>query len=208
MPWTTQSTSTVYENPWIRVREDQVVRPDGAPGIYGVVEMRWPSVFVVALTDADEVVLVTQHRYATGTVSIELPAGATDGEDPLVAARRELLEETGLQAGEWVHVGGMDALNGVAKAPEHVFVARGLTGFPPAPGSGGSDPSDPSDASDSSGREGHGRAPSADQAEEGISRVEALPFGQVLRMVAEGTIRDGETIAALALAGLWLGRFT
>ncbi|KZM34909.1 NUDIX domain-containing protein [Oerskovia enterophila] len=198
MPWTTQSTRTVYENPWIRVREDQVVRPDGAPGIYGVVEMRWPSVFVVALTDADEVVLVTQHRYATGAVSTEVPAGATDGEDPLVAARRELLEETGLRADEWVRVGGMDALNGVAKAPEHVFVARGLTGFPPGPESSSSDGA-------VLGRQGS--APSADQAEEGISRVETLPFGQVLGMVADGTIRDGETIAALALAGLWLGRF-
>ncbi|MBD7982558.1 NUDIX domain-containing protein [Oerskovia merdavium] len=198
MPWTTQSTRTVYENPWIRVREDQVVRPDGAPGIYGVVEMRWPSVFVVALTDADEVVLVTQHRYATGSVSIEVPAGATDGEDPLVAARRELLEETGLRAREWVHVGGMDALNGVANAPEHVFVARGLTGFPPVADARGAD---------AGAGDRDGRAPSAAQAEEGISRVEVLPFGQVLGMVADGRIRDGESIAALALAGLWLGRF-
>ncbi len=198
MPWSTESTRTVYENRWIRVREDQVVRPDGEPGIYGVVEMRWPSVFVVALTDADEVVLVTQHRYATGSVSTEVPAGATDGEDPLVAARRELLEETGLRAREWVHVGGMDALNGVANAPEHVFVARGLTGFPPVADDRGAD---------AGAGDPDGRVPSAAQAEEGISRVEALPFAQVLGMVADGRIRDGETIAALALAGLWLGRF-
>jgi 8-oxo-dGTP pyrophosphatase MutT (NUDIX family) len=198
MPWSTESTRTVYENRWIRVREDQVVRPDGEPGIYGVVEMRWPSVFVVALTDADEVVLVTQHRYATGSVSTEVLAGATDGEDPLVAARRELLEETGLRAREWVHVGGMDALNGVANAPEHVFVARGLTGFPPVADGRGAD---------AGAGDRDGRVPSAAQAEEGISRVEVLPFAQVLGMVADGRIRDGETIAALALAGLWLGRF-
>ncbi|RXR22053.1 NUDIX hydrolase [Oerskovia turbata] len=196
MPWTTESTRTAYENSWIRVREDRVTRPDGAPGIYGVVELRWPAVFVVALTDADEVVLVTQHRYTTDTLSIEVPAGASDGEDPLVAAQRELLEETGLRAREWVRVGGMDALIGVAKAPEHVFVARGLSGA--------------LDRLVTGGRGAPGRAvqgPSSSQAEEGISRVEAVPFADVLTMISAGTIRDGETIAALALAGLWLGRF-
>ncbi|QDW63298.1 NUDIX hydrolase [Oerskovia sp. KBS0722] len=198
MPWTTESTRTAYENPWIRVREDRVIRPDGAPGIYGVVELRWPAVFVVALTDADEVVLVTQHRYTTDTLSIEVPAGASDGEEPLVAAQRELLEETGLRAREWVRVGGMDALIGVAKAPEHVFVARGLTGALDRWGTGDSD---------APGLTGRLRGPSSSQAEEGISRVEAVPFAEVLAMISAGTIRDGETIAALALVGLWLGRF-
>ncbi|MFE4466539.1 NUDIX domain-containing protein [Oerskovia sp. NPDC056781] len=196
MQWTTESTRTAYENPWIRVREDRVIRPDGAPGIYGVVELRWPAVFVVALTDADEVVLVTQHRYTTDTLSIEVPAGASDGEEPIVAAQRELLEETGLRAREWVRVGGMDALIGVAKAPEHVFVARGLTGTLNRRGAG---------SSDAPGRTVRGL--SSSQAEEGISRVEAVPFAEALGMISAGTIRDGETIAALALAGLWLGRF-
>jgi len=197
MPWTTESTRTAYENPWIRVREDRVVRPDGAAGIYGVVELRWPAVFVVALTDADEVVLVTQHRYATGALSIEVPAGASDGEEPLVAARRELFEETGLRARQWVRVGGMDALIGVARAPEHVFVARGLTGELERRGAPTRDDDRASPQRDFS----------SSQVEEGISRVEAVPFSEVLAMVAAGTIRDGETIAALALAGLWLGRF-
>ncbi|MHA7132881.1 NUDIX domain-containing protein [Oerskovia turbata] len=199
MPWITESTRTAYENPWIRVREDRVTRPDGAPGVYGVVELRWPAVFVVALTDDDEVVLVTQHRYATGRLSTEVPAGATDGEEPLVAARRELFEETGLRARDWVRVGGMDALNGVAKAPEHVFVARGLTGATRRRTPGG-------DAVPDGAAER--LTPSSSQAEEGISRVEAVPFGEALAMISSGAIRDGETIAALALAGLWLGRFT
>jgi 8-oxo-dGTP pyrophosphatase MutT (NUDIX family) len=197
MPWTAKSSRIAYENPWMTVREDRVIRPDGTPGIYGVVEVRWPAVFVVALTDDDEVVLVTQHRYATDALSIEVPAGATDGEDPLVAAQRELFEETGLRAREWVRVGGMDALNGLARAPEHVFLARGLTGEPPRRWGG-----------DVEQREGVVRGPSASQIEEGISRVEAVPFGEVLSMISAGTVRDGETIAALALAGLRMGRFT
>jgi len=91
----------------------------------------------------------------------------------------------------------MDALIGVARAPEHVFVARGLTGELERRGAPTRDDDRASPQRDFS----------SSQVEEGISRVEAVPFSEVLAMVAAGTIRDGETIAALALAGLWLGRF-
>lgn len=179
MSWKKLDSRVVYENRWIRVREDAVVRPDGGEGIYGVVEMISPAVFVVALTDADEVVLVAQERYTIGTRSLEVPAGATDGEDALVAARRELREETGLVAAEWRALGRMNALNGIANAPELVFLATRLA---PAP-------------------EGDARD------EEGITEVLRVPFAEVLRMIAAGEIVDGETIAALALAGIALGRF-
>jgi 8-oxo-dGTP pyrophosphatase MutT (NUDIX family) len=175
-PWRTLSSRTAYANPWIRVREDEVTRPDGTPGTYGVVELR-PAVFVVPVTEADEVVLVDLFRYTVGRWSLEVPAGGTDGEEPAVAARRELLEETGLVADEWREIGRVDALNGVAAAPEHVFLARGLH---PADGER--------------------------QAEEGIRAVRRVPWPQVVGMVADGTIRDGETVAALMLAAIALGR--
>ena len=124
--WVTRASTTVYENPWIRVREDQVDCPDGTPGIYGVVEVRNDAVFIVPVTDGDEVVLVEVDRYATGTLSLEVPAGGSDGEELLLAARRELSEETGLVADRWDRVGSMYALNGICHAPEHVFLARGL----------------------------------------------------------------------------------
>ena len=179
MSWKALDSRTVYENRWIRVREDAVIRPDGADGIYGVVEMVAPAVFVVALTAAEEVVLVVQERYTTGARSIEVPAGATDGEEPLLAARRELREETGLVAERWRPLGRMNALNGIADAPELVFLATGL----------------------SAAAEGDERDA------EGITEVLRVPFGDVLRMVAAGDIVDGETIASLALAGIALGRF-
>ncbi len=179
--WTTRSSAVVYENPWIRVREDAVVRPDGSPGLYGVVEVRSPAVFVVPVTDDDEVVMVQVARYSTGTTSLEVPAGGSDGEDPLVAARRELAEETGLMADSWQAVGSMFALNGVCHAPEHVFLARGL-------------------------RTASGSAVATEQAAEGISAVRRVPWAQAVGMVRDGTVTDGETVAALMYAAIALGR--
>ena len=177
MAWSTRATRTVYENRWIHVREDEVTGPHG-DGIYGVVRMQHPAVFVIALDEADSVCLIELDRYTTGR-SIEVPAGGSDGEDPLAAAQRELLEETGITASEWQSLGRMNALNGIADAPEHVFLARGLT---------------MADAA-------------ASQREEGIDAVRWVPFADALRLIADGEITDGETIAALAFAGIRLGRF-
>lgn len=186
MPWPTRATRTVYENRWIRVVEDQVVRPDGGEGIYGVVEMVHPAVFVVAVTDADEVLLVTVDRHTVGT-TVEVPAGGSDGEDPLLAAQRELAEETGYEASDWREIGRMTALNGVARAPEHVFLATGVRRRESA------------DA-------GAADASAATRHEEGISAVRAVPWAEVVRMVRTGEIDDGESVAALFYAAMELGR--
>jgi 8-oxo-dGTP pyrophosphatase MutT (NUDIX family) len=176
--WSTISSRVVYENPWIRVREDAVRRPDGGEGIYGVVETQAPSVFVVALTEHDEVVLVVQERYTTGRPSLEVPAGGSDGEEPLHAAQRELREEAGVAAATWRLLGTLEAMNGICDERQHVYLATGL----------------------SSGLPDH-------RDEDGITAVRLCPFGEALRMVADGAITDGQTVSSLALAALALGRF-
>lgn len=175
--WSTLASRVAYENPWIRVREDEVRRPDGTPGVYGVVEVRSPAVFVVAVTDADEILLVTLDRYTTGRSSIEVPAGGSDGEDLLVAAQRELREETGFAAREWRALGEVQSLNGVADAPGQVFLATGLEVV------GG-----------------------AETEAEGIDAVRTVPVAEVLAMVARGEITDNESLGALLLGLVALGR--
>jgi 8-oxo-dGTP pyrophosphatase MutT (NUDIX family) len=98
-PWTTIASRVVYENAWIRVREDQVVRPDGLPGIYGVVHYRNKAVGVLPVEPDGDIWLVGQHRYPLDQYSWEIPeGGCPEGEDLEACALRELEEETGLRA--------------------------------------------------------------------------------------------------------------
>lgn len=175
--WQTLRSRVAYENPWIRVREDAVLRPDGQPGTYGVVEIRSPAVFVVPVTAAGEIVLVGVDRYAVGELSWEVPAGGTDGEDPLVAAGRELREETGLAATELIDLGAVQSLNGVADAPGRVVLATGLHTV------GG-----------------------AEQETEGITGVNVVAVPALLAMIASNEITDNESLGALLLALVHLGR--
>jgi 8-oxo-dGTP pyrophosphatase MutT (NUDIX family) len=127
-PWKTTSSRVVYENHWISVREDQVIRPDGNLGIYGVIDIR-PSVCVLALNENDEVALVGQWRYSVGRYSWELPRGGSHpGEtDMLEVAKRELVEETGVMASHWQCLGPHDICNGVANDVQTFFIATGLS---------------------------------------------------------------------------------
>src|SRR5258707_748587 len=101
-PWLRRSRRIAYENPWITIWHDEVWRPDGSPGIYGLVHFVNLAVGVVVLDEDDRVLLVGQHRYALGEHSWEIPEGGVPaGETPIDGMRRELREETGVEASEW-----------------------------------------------------------------------------------------------------------
>jgi ADP-ribose pyrophosphatase len=100
------SSRTVYENRWIRLREDRLERSDGSAGLYAVIE-KAPAAVILAV-HGGEVVLIEQYRHPTGQRHWELPQGAWDGQpeaDPEELARGELAEETGLRAGQLEHLG-------------------------------------------------------------------------------------------------------
>lgn len=127
------SSREVYRNPWIAVREDQVVWEDGKPGMFGVIEIM-PGVSVLALDDDGMVHLVREWKHPLGRYSLEVVSGGVEpDESPLEAAQRELAEELGFRASEWLALGTSNAHSTVVRANAHLFLARGLTPGPTAP---------------------------------------------------------------------------
>lgn len=127
-PWTTHTTEVGYENPWIRIDHHTVTTPGGNDGIYGVVHFKNAAVGVLPIDEDDHTWLVGQYRYPLDEYSWEMPEGGcpTD-EDPEVAARRELREETGLIAGTLRPLlAGIRLSNSVTNETAFAYVATDL----------------------------------------------------------------------------------
>ncbi len=167
-PWTRRSRRLAYENAWIQVHHDDVIRPDGEPGIYGVIHFRNRAVGVVAIDAADRVVLVGQYRYTLDRYSWEIPEGGVpDGEDPLEGARRELREETGIEAATWRDIGAFDLSNSITDETGVLYLATDLTDGEAAP-----------------------------EATEDL-RVRRVPFAEAVAMIDRGELLDAMSQLAI-----------
>ncbi len=128
VPWKRGAERVVYENPWIRVSHHEAVAPTGRPAQYGLVSFKNLAIAVLPLHDDGTVTLVGQNRFALADYSWELPEGGSPhGEDPLEGAKRELAEETGLQAAEWRKVLQAQLSNSVTDERAMGFIAFGLS---------------------------------------------------------------------------------
>lgn len=125
-PWHIRAQKSIYQDPWISVRIDEVIRPDGAPGIHSVIQIK-KGVNVVALDGEGMVYLTEEFHYGVGRVTIEAVSGGMEpDESPLEAARRELREELGLEAEVWHDLGLVDPFTANVVSPTRLFLARGL----------------------------------------------------------------------------------
>jgi 8-oxo-dGDP phosphatase len=165
------STRTVYENRWMSVREDEIERPDGSVGVYGVVDK--PDFALVIPSERGGFHLVEQYRYAVSARSWEFPQGTLPDRregDPAELARAELAEETGLRAESLAHLGYLHQGPGHSSQGMNVFLATGLT-----PGPVRREPEE------------------QDMRQRWVSRAE------LEEMITRGVVRDSSSIAAYAL---------
>ncbi len=131
-PWLIQRSTTVYQDPWLHVRRDEVIRPDGQPGTHSIVTIK-PGVCVIAIQD-DVVYLTEEFHYAVGRITLEGVSGGRDhDETPLECAKRELAEELGISANSWLHLGSIDPFTASVLSPTELFVATDLTFHTAAP---------------------------------------------------------------------------
>lgn len=127
-PWKTKSKTTIYQNPWIKLEEHQVVIPSGKDGIYGKVIFKNKALAIVPVDEDLNTWLVGQFRYTLDEYSWEIPMGGGLLElDILDSAKRELKEETGLSAKKWTKIMRLHTSNSVTDEEGFVFLAEELT---------------------------------------------------------------------------------
>jgi ADP-ribose pyrophosphatase len=170
-PFTIQSSHIAYENAWIKVEHQDVIRPDGKPGVYGIVRFSNRAVAVLPIEANGDVWLVGQYRRPLDRWSWEIPEGGVPfHEDMEAGARRELEEEAGLVAGTMAKVLEFDASNCISDETGVAFLAYDLTRGTMAP--------DPTE----------------------VLSLRRLHFTDLLLEIDDGVIRDGPTLATVLRA--------
>jgi 8-oxo-dGTP pyrophosphatase MutT (NUDIX family) len=167
-PWKILDQKQIYQNPWIELTEYQVINPSGGRGIYGKVHFRHLAVGVIPLDSDWNTWLVGQYRFTLNQYSWEIPeGGGRMDEDPVNAAKRELLEETGLFASDWQQILTMHLSNSVCDESAIIYLARNIS---------------------------YGKA--APEETEKLM-IKKLPFEEAVQMLEEGQITDAMSVAAI-----------
>ena len=174
-PWKQLSDNVVYDNPWIRVHHQEVLNPNGNPGIYGKIHFKNLAIGIIALDEEMNTWMVGQYRYPLEAYSWEIPEGGGKiGIDPLESAKRELLEECGLKAERWTEILQMHLSNSVSDELAIIYVARGLSQH-------GAEPED------------------TEQLE-----IKKVPFSEWVELVMNGEVTDAMSVAGTLKAHLLL----
>ncbi len=167
-PWTIISTSPVYDNNWIRVTEYQVLNPAGGKGVYGKVHFKNLAVGVVPIDNEGNIYLVGQFRFPLDQYSWEIPEGGCPlDEAPIDSAKRELKEETGIEARHWEKLLDIHLSNSVSDETGHIYLATGLI------------------------------FSSAEPEETEQITIKKLPFDEAYQMVLNGDITDSLSVAGI-----------
>jgi ADP-ribose pyrophosphatase len=173
-PWTIVKANEVYSDPWMAVRMDNVLRPDGSPGTYSTVRIK-PGVCVIPVSSDGTCYLTKEFHYAVGRDTIEgISGGIEVDETAELAAARELQEEVGLIADKWISLGTVDPLTAALSSPTRLFLALELRFTDASP-----------------------------EGTECIERVE-MPFEKALAMVIASEISHAPTCVAILKANLIL----
>lgn len=125
--WKIKESDLKYENRWIRVTEHKVINPSGNLGIYGEVHFKNWAIGIIPMDKQGNIFLVKQFRFVLNHDSLEIPEGGGDlNVDPLISAKRELKEETGLEAEEWTKLLELHLSNSITDEKSIVYLAKGL----------------------------------------------------------------------------------
>lgn len=174
-PWKILDQRPVYDNPWIRVTEFQVLNPSGGQGIYGKVHFKNRAIGIIPLDEDFNIYLVGQYRFVLNEYSWEIPeGGGAMEEEPLVAAKRELLEETGLLAVRWEKLLTLHLSNSVSDEFSVIYLARELEQHKPMP-----------------------------EETEALT-IKKIPFTEALAMLESGIITDAISVTAIQQVQLLL----